>query len=455
MIKLFRLLFLITVLGSCDNGGSVKTMSWTSRQEGAPPLAVIENHFEKPETTLNISGDTVQFYKQKVNGFEIHGSYGKLIKNREGHVTYLTTKYVSDEKRLSNRADQLSQKIPDLLKRLKLKYYQLSKAYKILEPRVIFLADGTSSKPLYLLDWIDQSGEEGHRWFLDKNLLIFRKIKTKSEFSGRGLVYPKGPRLSSIDHVGFNDLIGNGLLQTSQIKVTTRADKQASSEDQVFEYKEDDVRFAQVQVFHFAQNAIELFQNKWNLKFPENVELVTHIGFPQKKSVMFYFSGTINLGEGDELTYRNILLDPTIVTHELMHLYLEKVIGLNQGSVNEAFADYLSCSLLDNPLLGEVSYLKKPYTRSLEQGKKWSELNGGTYNDSLVLSSLLWQVRKIMGAKKADDFAFKIMIRLAPDATVEEIPLIIESFVVDFFSPEELKQFYDILISNEWRLSDI
>lgn len=454
-MKYIFLAFLILVLNSCNRGNYFKTASWNSRQEGTPPLFIIEDNFEKPEYTINISGETVQFYKQKLNGDEIGGTYGRIIKNQDGEVTYLNTKYLPREEGLITSKQQLKKETPGLLKRLKSKYYQLSNASKILDPKIIFLAERGYLGSFYLLDWIDQTGEEGHRWILDKNLLIFRKTIIKSEFSGRGLVYPKGPRLSSIDRVNFDDLLGNGLLQTSHIKVTSRADKQARSEDQIFEYKEDDVRFSQVQSFHFAQKTIHLFEKNWNLKFPEGTELITHVGFPQKKSAMFYFSGTISLGEGDDLTYKNILLDPTIVTHELMHVYIDKVIGLKPGPVNEAFADYLSCSLLDHPLLGEVSYLKKPYTRSLDQRKKWSELNGGTYNDSLVLSSFLWQIRKSMGVKKADDFAFKIMMRLHPESTVEDIPHIIESFVIDFFSPRELSQLHDILTSNEWKFSDL
>lgn len=459
MKQFLKVLILFVFLVSCNKASSVKSVHWNSSRNTLAPETVIGEHFEKPVQEFSFNGEYFRRYKQKMNGVEVYGSYAtsveRVSRNGDKKISFLSAKFVNSLGRKDKRdLKELLLNKSELLVKIKEKHSVVSTAYSVSEPKVVLWTSEDVLKPVYQLDWIESNGEQGHRWFLDKDLEVFKTETVSSEFTGRGLVYPRGPKLSAVDRVDLPNLVGNGLLVTDNLKVTSRADELARSANQIFEYKEEDVRFSQVQVFHFAQAGIKLFEQRFGVKAPSNVEFITHIGFPDKKTAMFYFNNTVNLGEGDEVTYKHIMLDPSIVTHELMHFYLDNLVGIQQGAVNEAFADYLSCSLLQNPKLGEVSYLKSSYVRALDQEKKWSEINGGTYNDSLVLSSLLWEVRKTFGVKAADAFVFKIVMRLSPDSNLADVRRIILENQSEILSLVEQNQLNEILVRKEWISND-
>ena len=59
------------------------------------------------------------------------------------------------------------------------------------------------------------------------------------------------------------------------------------------------------------------------------------------------------------------------------------------------------------------------YTRRIDIFKKYSEKNGGLYADSLIVSSLLWDLNQKLGEKKGLLIAFKTLQNLNPLSTLE------------------------------------
>ena len=89
------------------------------------------------------------------------------------------------------------------------------------------------------------------------------------------------------------------------------------------------------------------------------------------------------------------------------------------GSLNEAFADFFTCLMLDRPYLGESSYLKGPFKRQLNNVAKLSEKNGGLYHDSLIISGTLWDIKEKFGTEKAKALALGTLLQLNPASNFE------------------------------------
>jgi hypothetical protein len=446
--KGFCILAVLLFLLSCHRGTTAKTIQWSANDSKEAPIALIEKTYGS-HSFLTVQDAKIKRFRQSVFGAEVLGSIATVIYPKKSsqpefiqaqYIENISPSYASTIYRMTARLKAVALQLP-------FKYSNLKNASFVSPPKVIYWHDNGAPKVVFQIYWLEGSGERGHRWLLNTRLQVLKDDVYQNSFtSGRALVYPNGPRWSQLDQVDLLNLQGNGFLLTDHIKMTTRADRQAQASDQIFEYEEDDVRFDQVQAFHLAQTAMTDFEKKFQFQVENPVELITHIGFPEKKSVMFYFQHKINLGQGDGISYKNILWDPTIVTHEMMHAYIDELSLLEPGAVNEAFADYFACTLLDHAELGEASYMKGDYTRSLNNDKHWQDLNGGTYNDSLVLSSLLWDLRKTWGTKTADAFAMSLLIRLSPKAQIEDIPNIIHilrSDISDFQQNLTLKKILD------------
>ncbi|MFN8792478.1 MAG: hypothetical protein ACK5Y2_13570, partial [Bdellovibrionales bacterium] len=90
------------------------------------------------------------------------------------------------------------------------------------------------------------------------------------------------------------------------------------------------------------------------------------------------------------------------------------------GSLNEGFSDFFTALILENPRLGEASYKKAPFKRTVQNPLRFGDRKGALYFDSGVLSGLLWEIRTQMGVDTAKFIAWETLIRLNPYSNFEE-----------------------------------
>lgn len=64
------------------------------------------------------------------------------------------------------------------------------------------------------------------------------------------------------------------------------------------------------------------------IEIPSQIEAVVHVGFPDKINSAFYFRNKIRLGGGDDVTYSNLMHDPSIVYHESFHAMIDHLAHL-------------------------------------------------------------------------------------------------------------------------------
>ncbi|MCB9073893.1 MAG: hypothetical protein H6623_09745 [Bdellovibrionaceae bacterium] len=436
---------------SCHKSPSMNSNIWYPALKSEAPTADVKRFFNPPQSIKKIGAEVVENHKQFLCGAEIWHSSAKIVYDEIHHKPqFIGLKYLANPPQsFCPTIEKYQKQLPALGNRIKIKYPVLAKV-PINNLKVVYVHDEGTPKVLFTFDWLDSTNELARRWFLNGRLQIVREEKISSDFhSARATAYSLGGgRLNSLSTVALRDLHDSGPLATDAVTITTQSDQQLTSNSDIFEYPSQDVRFDQVQVLYYAQVAMSQFQQRYNYTLSNPLQVVTHIGFPEKKNAMFYFRHTVNLGQGDGIKYKNILWDPTIVTHEIMHAYVDDVAALEPGSVNEAFADYFACGLLHTSKLGEVSYIPNDFVRNLDSNMPWTSQNGGTYNDSLVLSTLLWELRKTVGDKATDEFALRLLSRLPPQATLNDVREVFVSFSREL--PQFDEAFTTVLKKRGW-----
>lgn len=414
----YFLVLLAMVSISCQKKYRNTSVVWTPQQGEAP---VVREDLKNSVIAVKTKTETVERFVQKIGEAEVEDSFLQIVKNKKNESVFLKMTYSDHQKSfLLKEIQKLVQNKQTFLHNLKARVTEISTASHLSPIKVIFSNAADKPQLFYQLDSISKDGAAAYRWKVSTNYKILDKTQASSYFDGHGMVYPNGPHWSQIEDVILPNLVGDGTLTSSHLVVKTQSDLVAISPQQVFDFKPDDPRFDQVQVFHFAEKTIQLFKSRLGVELPFKVEFKTHIGAPELKTVMFYHDRSIRLGQGDGVNYKNILKDPTIVMHEMSHAFVDALSGLPQGSVNEAFADFFTTSFLNHPHLGEVSYQKGTYVRTLENQLTAKEKKNTVYGDSQILSGTLWEIRKLVGAEKAEQYALQTLIRLGPNGTFDD-----------------------------------
>lgn len=229
------------------------------------------------------------------------------------------------------------------------------------------------------------------------------------------LAYPQGPVKSDLSQVKLLRDVNNDGLKNLRVNVDTESLAKIKKE-QGLELPPSDERFDQVQAFYFANRLLNWFSDKWGVDVGCNVNIITQIGFPEKTNAAFYYNEKIKLGSGDDIVFAKIYLDPSIVMHETSHFVIDHLARLpftgEGGSLNEAFADVFTTFFLSSPRLGEVSYKKAPYVRTIDTKMTLKEKNGGLYHDSLIVSGFFWSLRSLIGEEATIQLSLRILNRL-------------------------------------------
>ncbi len=146
--------------------------------------------------------------------------------------------------------------------------------------------------------------------------------------------------------------------------------------------------------------------------------------------------------------------DPSVVTHEVAHAVIEQVSHLSTegegGSLNEAFADYFAASILENPKMGEVSYVEGPFRRDIDNDATLPGRNGGLYHDSLIVSGTLWSLRQALGPAEGQAVAFKTLARLNADSNLMDFKAQLAQVLASGPGPEQKRKAQAVLTARGW-----
>ena len=445
------------ILGSCSKKEKLTSFEWHKNSGSLAPIISNEDTF-KLQTEVIAGADKIVLSRQKYGPAEIDGTFLKKVYSSDHALEFVSATSVGH---LENNnvfpftVDDVNAEFArkDLVLTLLTKKYAAIQNYKFTQPKLIISSEGRDYNLLWETSYIDKKSLCWNLRFTP-DLKIKSLSKAGSQFQEvTTFVYPMGPKKSPLQEVVLKNLSSDGSLRSPRLIVTTSSSNKISSSSD-FKFSPPDERFDQMQVFYFLDQALNWFELNLKVRLPQLIETEVHFGLPEKTNAAFYYQGKIRLGTGDDQVFSKIPLDPSIVTHESVHALIEAVALLpNQGeggSLNEGFADFFTALILDNPNMGEVSYLKGPFRRTLANKSKSAEKNGGLYHDSLIVSGTLWELKEQLGTSKASSVGIKVLSLLTPQSGFTDFGQKIQIATKSSLSSKEQQIASSILKERGW-----
>jgi hypothetical protein len=394
---------------------------------------------------FDVLNERIEFSIQNFSGIPVANTFIKKINHRDGKLLAVNAQY-----------ETRSQK---LLLLPTGKFKDLSQARENIQERFSFLKsqDLSSLAPLIIspkqIIWkIEYFTVEGvpHVLKLDQNYQVLEnKIAGANWLDRPAFIFPAGPKFSALKEVSIKNISFSPALSNPAYAITSAIPANFNESEKVLRYSAEDSRFDQLQAYFFVEQTLDWIKNHLGIQIPFPLDIQLHVGYPEKTNAAFYYSGKIRLGAGDDVVYTKIPQDPTIVSHEVFHALVEALARLpfegEGGSLNEAFADYFTSQQLKKPELGDTAYLAGPFKRSLNITKKMDEKTGGLYGDSLIISSLLWELTQRLPSDKIHKVALKTLSHLNPVSTFADFNRECQAALTEYLDAAELTKAKNIL----------
>lgn len=435
-------------------GGKKELQSNRWEQDGPAPS--LPSQFEQNQIIQKVGHEKLVLSKQNLDGIEVEGAFLKTISSQNGDLLFVKWAYRDQlSSRIKKQKKRMLQNLDSFQRNLKSRHLIFEQYVLAAEPKLFLSAHDTL---LWKLEYTDQLGQN-FAGFFDENLNLIRTLRLSSQFESNdaiGSVYPLGALKSSVQNVRLKQLTGQKELTGTHLKVMTKSNAPATADQGQFVYDAADDRLKQVQVYYDIIESMDWFKNHFQFDLAQPLQVEMSMGYPDKTNAAFYFRSKISLGDGDGVVYKDMPLDPSITRHESVHAIIDQIAGLlnenESASLNEAFADYFTATQRNNPKMGEGSYKKAEFKRSLANEMKLGEKNGTTYHDSLIVSGLLWQIRSELGSDIADDLAWENLKRLQPYSDFKDFHLELLS-EIQKLQIDQQNKVKSILTQREWPLS--
>jgi hypothetical protein len=445
----------ICILG-CQSKKELIQYRWSVYDHGQKP-EIQSNLFAQSESTVKVFDEIVERSSQKVGGAYVDDAFLQKVTDSNGKLKYLGAHYDDDQLgALAGEAEKLRLLRFKALEVVKRKRLELNHASHIFDPEVVITRIGGKPRLQFKIAFIpaDSSAVYDMRVSPEFAIESLRRVELCFQ-EGRSMVFPSGPKLSALMETFLKPLIGDGSLTSPRVMVDGEDGQKVMAENGEFVFGPGDSRFDHVQAFFFVQKTLTYAEAHWDLILPFPVKIGLRAGYPKKTNTSYYYKGLIRLGEGDEVGYKHIPRDPSIVSHEVAHAIIDSLSGMGSegetASLNEGFADYLTASIWENPELGHTAFLRRAFTRSVDVPTRYYERNGGLYHDSGILSGTLWELEKRLGSKKIQKLALKTIVRLGAQPVFEDVrPALVDAMKSSEFSHEDSATVVSILDGRGW-----
>lgn len=437
-MKITLIILIFIFFSAChEKQTSLTHYKWSAvdHQSKTPPPSTFESKQELKEKLFTASASPVKLFDeiiehstQNVGGAKVESTYAHSISSTRGKLRYVNAQFEEQDSLFPfhQKAEKLRNLRFSALEIMKRKKLELKEAQYIFEPEVVLNVTFGQPKLQFQFEYIPKNGNGVYSMRVSPAYSVESIKKVELCFQkSRSLLFPSGPRLSDLIETFLMPLIGDGTLTSQRVTINSDDGHKAIAENGEFIFAPEDPRFDQVQAFFFVQKTLEYAEAHWDFNLPYPLKIALKAGYPDKTNLMYYYKGLVRLGEGDGISYKNIPQDPSIVTHEVSHAFIESISHMGTegeaASLNEGFADYITASLWQIPELGHTASIKRPFTRTVEVKTTYSERNGGTYHDSGVISGTFWDLEKKLGTKKTQMLALKTIARLGSQPTFKDV----------------------------------
>ncbi len=172
----------------------------------------------------------------------------------------------------------------------------------------------------------------------------------------------------------------------------------------VWDYSPMSTHFDEVCVFYHVN-----LMHAWFKEYLEYdgmdfaIPVTVHYGNDLNNAMYSPSNNNIYLGDG---TLKDPAHEADVVMHEYGHAVVHNTASADFASLtlDEGYADYFTCSLHDDPLLGE--WWMPPYLRNLDNDLTYPfDMVGESHHDGQIWSGALWDIRSMFGAGVSDRIA--------------------------------------------------
>ncbi|MBC7740930.1 MAG: hypothetical protein H7061_01955 [Bdellovibrionaceae bacterium] len=445
-MKKFSLLWILFLAACTPYRASLQSSRWSG--EGARPVL---NNSEKIKTdaplALTSADEDVQISQQTISDFKVQNSFLKTVSIKNQGVVFESSALVYNvSARAIAHAKNLNQhKTKSWASFLKKNpEYKRVKLISLIE--VIFI-NNLQLRPV--LNVVTESS----RGFItsvsfDKQGHLISATPVGSHLAGLvetpSWAYPKGPKKSVLTPILLSRKIQSEGLADTFLEVLSQSTNHITGSANNLEYPVTDDRFDEVQAFYFAHEMLEWFQQQITFAGPFKLQIMTHVGYPEKTNAAFYFRNQIRLGTGDDKVFSKMAWDPSIVMHETSHALIDSIARLpftgEGGSINEGFADFFTTFYLNSPYLADNSYQISEYNRSVEVKLGLNDRTGALYHDSAIVSSFFWELKNLIGKEKALNLGIHILNRLGPSSDFKDFNLALNEQSKVLLNEDDLKK---------------
>lgn len=462
MRRVFKLSSSVLVgflLLGCGSGFDSTQIRWSS-QSGSSSEQIpdeVRSAIAQAKPVASLSKSQVFRGQQRVGPATIQGSWIQVMKDHQGEVSYVGAEVFPEPppgvRDLLTEMDKNKEK---LLAQAKQSIIGLKNAHSTSDPKVILQKGFFGFKPLVAVEYVNAQQTDAIELLINQSGRVVSSRSVAFHLAdGVATVFPGNPKITNLSEEILYDLAGNGTLVSRLLQLESALEQTPFNPNNYFRYTPDEPMFNDVQAFYFADQTIRWFEKELTLKLNEPLHVRVHIGGITPSNAAFYYRGRVRLGDGDGKVYQGIPRDPSIVGHEVSHAFVEMVSGLpfegEGGSYSEGFADFFTACFRDNPKMGEYAYVKDSYKRTIENDQRADlHLNGGLYNDSLIVSGTFWELREQLGEEKALKLALGFLSRVGAGGTFADFVPVMQDVVAAELSNEEAVIAHEVLRRRGW-----
>jgi hypothetical protein len=399
---------------------------------------------------------------QYVGPAQVEGTWIHVIYSRTGQVLYATGEVIKDPPRkLRMQAEVLAHNLDAAKEVLRKRVNAAKSAVEVFPPRVAIIWNERRKAyiPHWYIEYLTQKSDIRFARISSSGEVISEGIVPVSGSDGVARVYPKGPRLSELGEERLHGLVGDGTLNSAVIKLSSALNLNLNSPEEIFFFDVQEPRFEAVQAYYSVDRALSWFREEFGANLQEPLKVRVHVGENGPSNAAFYHDNQVYLGSGDGELYRDMLKDPTVVMHETAHALIQRYAGLpvagEGGSLNEGFADLFTALILDHPHMGEVSWIKGPYRRTVDNDfMAYRDFTSGLYRNGSIVAGTFWDMRKVLGKEKTAKIAFRTLVRLGPSGTFNDFVPSVLSAAASFLSAEDMALVAKAVADRGWRTID-
>jgi hypothetical protein len=402
-------------------------------------------------------GEFVSRAGQMIGLAQVAGSWKQTVFSPAGEVTYAAGAVIDDAPAQGSLAGTESE-LTDALQRAMPALPSLKNAARIFPPRLeVRQQENGEWEPYWRVEYLSASGDRlGYVLVSRTGSELEHGTLDWDGVDGRADVFPDGPKGGDVREEVLRDLTGDGTVTGRLLHVMSALDLKVWSPELTFIFPQTDRRFDLGQAYFTIDKGYRWLKDHLGIELDHPIDVRLHVGDNGVSNAAFYHANTIYLGTGDGETYKDMLRDPTVLIHESIHAVIDAYAGLPSdgegGGYNEGFADLFTALILDNPRMGEASYLKGPYRRTLEnQLKAYQDFVPGVYQNGSIVGATFWDMKSLFGTELTAKLAFRTLVRLGKGAKFDDFLPALMSAGQGLLSADQAREAESIARARGWK----